>query len=238
MGQADDHQEEETDDAMTAPAANMAIDPELSTRNKTTPQRSRFQGPTSPAFSLGMAQNTLRQMGIGFAQPAEQGLSGGDSMQNQSETTSRALHSTKDPIWAVKKDEALRLCRVFEDENGLLYPFLDMQHVMRHATMLFKFIDSFAKTVVLKDRPGADDMQDEDTDVLKLVMAIAMVTEGGGQSDLGRRLFHYVNKDINKRLLGSVGLKDIQILTLKVRPYQHSTIKPTLTHRTGDLSLP
>lgn len=217
MGQADGQQEEEMDDSMTAPAANMAIDPELAAKNKTTPQRSRFQGPTSPAFSLGMAQNTLSQMGIGFAQPSEQGLSGKKSMQKQNETTSRALHSTKDPIWAVTQEEALRLCRVFEDENGLLYPFLDMQYVMRHATMLFQFIDSFARTLVLKDMPGADDMQDEDTDVLKLVMAIAMVTEGGGQSELGRRLFDYVNKDINKRLLGSVGLKDIQILTLKVR---------------------
>lgn len=211
--------QQDTSNDMVPPTANMAIDPSLQARGaKTTPQRSRFQGPTSPAFGLGMAADSLKHMGIPSSQdPSEQSTFPQSGLADHSPVTQRALHSDKDPIWSVNKDEALRLCRVFEDENGLLYPFLDIDQIFKHATLLFTFVDAANRSFVLGDMPGADALQDEDTDVLKLVMAIALVSEGGGQSERGRRLFEHVNKDAEKRLLGSVNRKDIQILTLTVK---------------------
>lgn len=197
---------------------SMAIDPSLHFRPpKSTAQQSRFQGPTSPAFSLGVAQHSLKHMGISSIEEAiDQGILSQSGLQNDSPATTRVLHSSKDPIWGVTKDEALRLCRVFEDENGLMYPILDIDQIMRHASLLFSFMDAAQKAFMLSALPGADSMQDEDTDVLKLVLAIAMVTEGTGHSDLGKRLFEQVNKAGDSRMLGSVNLKDIQILTLTV----------------------
>ena len=205
---------------MGAPAASMAIDPALQSRaSKPTSQQARFHGPTSPVFGLGMAAESLKELGIPSEQEetTDHAVTARAGLQEGSPVTQRALHSNKDPIWSVNKEEALRLCRVFEDENGLLYPFLDIEQIMKHATLLFSFLDAASKTIMLGFMPGADTMQDEDTDVLKLVMAIALVTEAGGQSERGRRLFDHVNRDAEKRLLGSVNMKDIQILTLTVR---------------------
>lgn len=223
---------------MAAPSANMAIDPALQRNaSRATPQQSRFQGPTSPAFGLGMAADSLKQLGLPSEQDGtlDQVTATRAGLQDHSPVTQRTLHSNKDPIWSVNKEEALRLCRVFEDENGLLYPFLDMEQIMRHATLLFSFLDAASRTMFIGFMPGSDSMQDEDTDVLKLVMAIALVTEGGGQSDRGRRLFEHVNKDAEKRLLGSVNMKDVEILTLTVS-LPRSTDEGVLTNE-GYLAL-
>lgn len=123
----------------------------------------------------------------------------------------------KDPIWSVNKDEALRLCRVYDEEMGSLYPVLDIDKVTRHATLLFTFMDALTRN----DRmfllsPGYESMQDEETDVLKIVMAIAMVVEETGSSVLGKRLIKSVSSTADSRLMGNVTLKDIQILTLIV----------------------
>ncbi|KAK3060509.1 hypothetical protein LTR53_020087, partial [Teratosphaeriaceae sp. CCFEE 6253] len=36
----------------------------------------------------------------------------------------------KDPIWSIAQDEAIRLCHVYEDEMGLMYPVLDIGKVV------------------------------------------------------------------------------------------------------------
>lgn len=225
---------------MVAPAANMAIDPALQRAAKATSQQSRFQGPTSTGFGLGMAADSLKHLGIPSAQDSnEQSILARNGLQDNSLVTQRVLHSQKDPIWSVNKEEALRLCHVFEDENGLLYPFLDIEQIIRHATLLFSFIDAASRHIMVSAMPGADTLHDEDTDVLKLVMAIALTSEGAGQSERGKRLVDHVNKNFNQRLLGNVNLKDIQILTLMVR-FIASGLDPKGTdpNVAGHLALP
>ncbi|KAK5042367.1 hypothetical protein LTR16_011639, partial [Cryomyces antarcticus] len=40
-----------------------------------------------------------------------------------------------------------------------------------------------------KDLAGADEIDDEETNTLRIVLAIALTTEASGQSDIGKRLF-------------------------------------------------
>lgn len=128
----------------------------------------------------------------------------------------------KDPIWSMNKDEALRLCRVYDEEMGSLYPVIDIDKVTRHATLLFTFVDALARNnKMMFIGPGYDSMQDEETDVLKIVMATAMVVEGTGSSELGKRLIKSVSNTADSRLMGNVNLKDIQVLTLIVRGIAH-----------------
>lgn len=102
------------------------------------PRHPSFRGPTSSAFSLDVAKNTLHTMG--YQGPAEEAL----STQNPTPMASPprqpppSLVNTstgevaRDPIWALSKDEMVRLCRVYEEEMGIMYPVVDIEDIIIH----------------------------------------------------------------------------------------------------------
>jgi len=91
-----------------------------SMRQQSTPKHPRYQGPTSSAFNLAVAKNTLYNMGYpGLADGGENGLSTQDDTPIGSpplRSPSVNVHPSRDPMWLVGKDEAVRLCRVYEEE--------------------------------------------------------------------------------------------------------------------------
>lgn len=119
----------------------------------------------------------------------------------------------KDPLYSLNKDEALRLCSLYEDEVGVMNPILDIQDVKGHASVMYTLLDAAARVLGTNHHP-TDGIHDEGTDVLRLVLAIALVLEGTGQSELGTRLFESVNTAKNYRQVESPTLKDIQIVIL------------------------
>lgn len=80
----------------------------------------RFQGPTSSAYNLAVAKNTLYNMGYpGLSEGGDNGISTQDDTPLGSpppRTSSMAPKSTRDPLWQINADEAVRLCRVYEEE--------------------------------------------------------------------------------------------------------------------------
>jgi hypothetical protein len=79
----------------------------------------RFQGPTSSAFGLDVAKNTLQNMGYPGL------VEGGESTNTQddtplgsppSQTQPLLSGSSRDPLWSVKGEEAVRLCNVYHEE--------------------------------------------------------------------------------------------------------------------------
>jgi hypothetical protein len=128
-----------------------------------------------------------------------------------------SLHPNKDPIWAISKEEALRLCQVYEDEIGLMYPVLDINTVVTYTNKLYRFMDAARRSGLLQyDGPGTDNFEDEDTNILKLVLAAAMTVEASGRSDMGLRLFESVQPAIDRTVLGNVTKKSTQILAMAV----------------------
>lgn len=126
-------------------------------------------------------------------------------------------HATKDPIWTVSREEASRLLQVYEDEMHELYPVVSIAHLSAHITSLYKFMDAARRNgLTLSDAPGADAIEDEDTNMLKIVLAIAMVVEGSGRSEPGERIFAYVRPKVDALLLGNAGIKDVRVLALTV----------------------
>lgn len=160
------------------------------------PQTS-YRGPTSTEFSFGVADNSLQTMGI----TEGKGDANGDDVHGLPRSTSpgqmernlqllQAVHEEKDPIYSVSKEEALRLCRVYEDEMGIMYPVLNIQTVMEYTERLYSFIDAARRNgLVQQGFPGADAIDDENTIVLKMIIACASTMEGSGSSDLGRSIF-------------------------------------------------
>jgi hypothetical protein len=45
-----------------------------------------------------------------------------------------------------RQDEAIRLCRVYEEEMGIMYPMLDIDKIVRQATLLFTSMESATRT--------------------------------------------------------------------------------------------
>jgi hypothetical protein len=128
-----------------------------------------------------------------------------------------ALHADKDPIWSLTKRDALRLVHVWHEEMGMMYPFLDIEKVIRHAERLFSFIEAASKAGLMQGAlPGADAIEDDQTNILKMMLAIALILEGNGKDPLGERLFNNVLHVIERTLSEPVDLKSIHMLTISV----------------------
>jgi hypothetical protein len=135
-------------------------------------------------------------------------------------------HRDKDPIWQISQEEAMRLCNLYEDEMGLMYPVLDIKKVIAYAGKLYRFMEAAHRSGLMQTGfPGADAIDDEDTNILKMVLASALSVEASGRSELGRRLFEYVQPAVDNLLLGSVGVKGIRLLamTVSLRKYLNQT---------------
>lgn len=184
----------------------------------------RFRGPTSSAFNFDIANTSLQTMGITTSDYiTDEGLVTQDATppgtpsRNQAPLAHIAVHPTKDPLWTLGRDEVLRLCRVYDDEVGVMYPILDIEKIICKAKMLFDFMESATKTGLLSaDMSGSDSLNDDDSIILKMVLADALTIEGSGRSELGEKLFGTVQAVLGRRLWQPVTVKGLILLVIVV----------------------
>ncbi|THC96762.1 hypothetical protein EYZ11_003771 [Aspergillus tanneri] len=195
----------------------------------------RFHGPTSSAFNFDVARSSLQNMGIA---PAEEVITDdittahGTPMESpQLASLAPSIHPTKDPIWAIKREDALRLCQVYEDEIGIMYPLVDIDKVTQQINLLYTFMEAATRTgFAQRGLPGADGIHDENTNLLKMILATTLIVEGGGQSELGQRLYMSVKPAIESKLWDSVSIKTIQLLGM-VATYHFHTDDDAMAYR-------
>ena len=206
--------------SMSQPAVPQPLSP--MNRFQSTPKRPSFRGPTSSAFSLDVAKNTLHNMG--YQGLGDEGVITSDATPIASPPGMRPPpsvnvngHPGRDPIWSISKEEMIRLCRVYEEEMGLMYPFVSIEQVIIHGTNLYEFIDAAFRTGLASPTAPGQGINDEQSCVLKMVLACATATEGSGQSEIGSRLFESV-REIADRLLHSeiIEVKSLPFLVLVV----------------------
>lgn len=198
-------------------------------RSKSYSKHPRFHGPTSSTFNLGVAKSSLQTMGItGPEDGVDEGLVTQDATPVGSPPLANTilqkpgLHASKDPIWAITKEEAIRLVHVWHEEMGMMYPFLDVDKITRYAELLFSFVEAASRSGLMQGAlPGSDAIMDEQTSLLKLILSIAMTLEGSGKSDLGRRMFENVHSVVETLLLTPVDLRSINMLALTAMYHFH-----------------
>lgn len=143
-----------------------------------------------------------------------------DSTSPHQRQTSNPLalsHYAKDPIWSIGKDEAVRLCRVYDEEIGIMYPMLDMDQIVMKAEKLFTFTEAATKTGLIdRSIPSADSMHGPEVDTLKMILATALILEGGGQSDLGSALFDTVKASCESKLGETPDIGGLRLLVIMV----------------------
>lgn len=195
---------------------------------KTRSRHPRFHGPTSSAFNFDVAKSSLQSMGI---TPAEEGMP--DDLTTAHVTPAGSppphlgslvptIHPTKDPIWSIRREEAMRLCRVYEEEIGIMYPVVDITTVTSQANLLYTFIEAATRTgFAQRGLPGSDSLHDDSSILLKLILATTLVVEGGGESELGQRLYLSIKPVIESKLWEPNGIKTIQLyaIVVSILPY-------------------
>ena len=214
--------------------------PPLVSSKRRTPQKNlpQFHGPTSSAYGIDVAKSSLQNMGITSSAPDD-----GSTSRERSRAASPQLmtmaHPTKDPLWLIDHSEVVRLCHVYEEEIGIIYPILDIDKVLKHASGLYKFIQASLRTGFGQPSlPGADGFDDEDTIVLKMVLAITLTVEGNGRSELGLRFFDSAKPAVDLRLVTALDVKSIMLVVLTVSIHRRWCWHLTLTAPTGHGLLP
>ena len=174
-----------------------------------------FRGPTSLAYSLDVANNTMSGMGYKGIMDNDVQIQAQNQAQAQTQAQSQAqthlnvpnhvgvsvmdvMHGNGDPLLDYDKDEMIRLCQLHEAEVGIMYPVLEMQSIIEHAKNLSPFL------VGMRHQRPIEFINDEKTLQLKIVMCCALVVEEHGHSEKAMRLFESMEAVLNRKLMGDV----------------------------------
>ncbi|KAJ6070968.1 hypothetical protein N7467_012287 [Penicillium canescens] len=216
------------------PASSYGLAPtQRSLRRVSTARETTFQGPTTSAFSFDLAKSSLQQRGI--VERAE-ALDEADMTQEPSPVASPSAparelvtHQVLDPLWTLPKTEALRLCRVYEEEMGIMYPVLELPELLNQVHLLYGPMDRALSTALQPD--GQNGVDREDVHILRLVFACALTAEASGRSEQAIALFDSVREVQDNCVWGPPEIKSIIFLTL-VSIFYFQMDEETLAWRT------
>jgi hypothetical protein len=171
---------------------------------------SYFNGPTSLAFTVGVAKNTLHKMGYSSV-----GDGNGDSNEDsgtQPDSTPHASPSlppvfpdapaqgSVDPIWEFDETEMRRLLQVFCEEIDVMYPVTSIEAVKEHIKHVASWTDT-ARRAGAAPSPGLEQIVlDPKTLLLKILLCCALVVAEHGNSDRAVRLYDSVQPIVDKML--------------------------------------
>ena len=93
---------------------------------------------------------------------------------------------------------------------------------MEYTRRLYRFLEAAHRQGLMQQGlPGSDAIDDDDANILKMTIACALLTEGAGKSDLGKKIFEYVHPSIETLLLGNVDPQGIRLLNFTVSVVSH-----------------
>ncbi|KAI1451682.1 hypothetical protein F4805DRAFT_450659 [Annulohypoxylon moriforme] len=177
-----------------------------------------FRGPTSTRFNLDVAKNTLHKMG--YSNPADGSEPDGYSQESSAPSPNMTTHLAttsngppRDPLWEFDKDDLVRLCRVHDEEIGIMYPVVKMDSVIRHAKTLSSWMEAARKNFMIYGEEG--NLKDRNTVLLKLIICCALQIEEHGNSEKAQRLFLSVRPTTDRMLMSDPSdVKNMPILAL------------------------
>lgn len=160
-----------------------------------------FQGPTSTAFTLDVARETISNMGW---KTTEEGDDIEPLPSNNMVTTIPTQMA--DPLLEFDKDEMVRLCRVHEDEIGIMYPVINIQTVIAHVKNV---------SLYLRNQRPMELLNDLETLQLKIIICCALVVEGHGHSEKALRVYESMENIVNRKLMSDgLDVCDLPLLAL------------------------
>ncbi len=202
------------------PPSTISPSPSSSTPSNPKPdmmpvrQQHTFRGgPTSTAFTVDAAKNTLHNMGYSgelqgdAAGPAAEETPRTSPIIPPSLQTSsmQSLASVRplanDPLWEFDKNEMIRLCRIHEDEVGIMYPVVKIDTIIEHAQSLSSWMESARKGSYTAPGSYDENMTDIRTLTLKIIMCCGLAVEQHGHSEMAIRLYSSIQPTIDAKLM-------------------------------------
>ncbi|KIW33619.1 uncharacterized protein PV07_00455 [Cladophialophora immunda] len=145
------------------------------------------------------------------------------------------LAVTCHPLLAISQAEALRLIDVYEDECGSVYPLIDIGHLRYFAANFYASANASREPATWRTFQ-VDQSSKGSLHTLEIVLAIGLVIEGGGTTDLASALVDELEAEIDHRPSGvSVDIPFAEILTL-MSLYQFYREEEVLAWRTIGLA--
>lgn len=205
--------------SVSAPNARTLPPLRKPSEQKSLPQ---FLGPTSSAYGFDVAKSSLQTMGINQDPSSDESAvfdDGASTPAPVAVTRDLPIHPGKDPIWSIDRASAIRLARVYEEECGLLYPLFDIEYIIKHINLLYTYVEAALRTGFTQMHlPGSQSIEDDDTNLTKIVLAIGLVLEGDGKSETADAIYESLKPIISEKIMGPIDMKGLclTILTVKI----------------------
>ncbi|KAK4148836.1 putative fungal-specific transcription factor domain protein [Chaetomidium leptoderma] len=170
-----------------------------------------FVGTTRPVFSLNIAKASLALMGVASNQEEADQYDSGPSGAQSPNTLQAAEEepSRIDPLLLIGVDGVQRLVSVFEDEIGSVYPVLHGSHLVSRASSIYEWARLRGSA---RFRGTAEE---KEVQLLKVVLATALVLDDPGKAKLGQELFESVENGTGRMAMHRhVDLQEIRIMTI------------------------
>lgn len=107
-----------------------------------------------------------------------------------------------DPLWDFDRDEMIRLCRIHEEEVGIMYPVVNINDVINHAKFITNWMEPARKHSLAAPEASQDIKTDDiKTLELKIIMCCALVVEEHGYSHKANRLWENMQPTIDRMLM-------------------------------------
>ncbi|KAJ9641259.1 hypothetical protein H2204_002937 [Knufia peltigerae] len=173
-----------------------------------------FAGPTSAEFSFGVANIILEQ---------ENGASPGQSNQNPELAAALSSHESEDqnvptsqgpispdqaalPLHGLQLHDTLRLIQLYHETLGILHPIVEIDALIRTANSVFSVPNSISDSF---NQPTTLHLAQ-----LKMVLAIALLGEGGGSCPLAKILHEDLKPVISSQTMARTFTLEGQALLL------------------------
>jgi len=180
-----------------------------------------FVGPTSSAYSFNVAHSTLNMMGISADDHDARLDSTLPSRRESAEPPVRVEEdkTANDALLAIDLSEIYHHLDVYRKELMPIYPFINFEEISARVPEIHEYLQKEpARDAADNGRvdPLCSNNKKEGNDI-KLMVASALVLEGGGQSILGQELVDSVEATVNRSVHNvEVDLRELQILTMTV----------------------
>lgn len=207
MKQATEQRDSKSENQQDTPRSREGQDgtPVMHSDTSSVPHRKDclYHGPAGTAFTFDIARGNLQSMGLMTVFTDDDNHLDYYSADDDPEIPQHI----RNPLSLMSWEEAVRLCRAFAEETNILYPFLDMDKIMGHIEALRAAQDTKTSWMISGDNK----------DIVILVLAISVVKESAGESELGKSLFHSIRDRLEKRIWAPISVTGIKSIVLAVR---------------------
>ncbi|KPM45907.1 hypothetical protein AK830_g695 [Neonectria ditissima] len=184
-----------------------------------------FCGPSSSEFTLNVVSGNLKAMGIPSAildkPKANAGVSPSISSQLAQYGPFMKLLAV-DPLWDIRREDAITLIKQWYNGSGALYPVVDQQRMLETANSVFTATENAQAEGVGANRGSlVEALFTDETNKLKIVLAIGRTVEMVGGNDNAQRLIQSTREAVEGLLWNSNTIDGIQILVLMALYYYH-----------------